>query len=264
MAGLSNASCGLRFLRQHAAGDLHDGDQLQRLDAADPLEPAEIGLGPGNEPGQRTCLDDQALGDGQNVHAAAAAAEEHGQQFGVAQRGGPESLQAFLRAFGDCEVLDAQGRVMVAHGPGGFARRPAGVTVASEVLHVAVAAELFEPAFLASLALCWTSMRSIWSRTSSIGQDAGVLALLGIEQETAFGHDDRIGVLALFERKKTSLNSLRRSDRRCQPQSPPLVRRESLLYSFARSSNFVPAFSWVEDVVGLGAAASRRCRRRRG
>ncbi len=104
-----------RALPQDAAGNLHHRDKLQRLDAPDAFQPAVVGFGPCNEAGQRTGLGDEAGGQREHVHPAAAAAKEHGQKLGVAQRGGPEVLEPLLRAFAHSEVAQAGRRAGAFH-----------------------------------------------------------------------------------------------------------------------------------------------------
>lgn len=77
---------------------------------------------------QRPRFGDQPLCDREDVVASAAAAQQHGQQFRVAQGGRPVFLKAFLRAFADREVFEPHWLVgVVAHGLVGFSRRPASV-----------------------------------------------------------------------------------------------------------------------------------------
>jgi hypothetical protein len=123
---LSTSSSGSAPFARPRAHDFHDRDQLQGLDAADAGQPAKVGLVPLDQGRERAGLGDEPLGDADDVVPPAAAAEEHGEQLGVTERGRAESLQAFLRPVGDRKIPDAEGWVgFVAHGPGRFARWPA-------------------------------------------------------------------------------------------------------------------------------------------
>lgn len=95
---------------EDAAGQLHHGDQLERLDATDALDAPEIGVAPLHQPGERAGVGEELLGHSHDVVAAGAAAEQHGEQLGVAQRARAVVLQALLRTVVDGEVLDAEGR----------------------------------------------------------------------------------------------------------------------------------------------------------
>ena len=96
-----------RALPQDTASNLHHRDKLERLDAPDTFQPAVVGFGPCNEAGQRAGFGNEAGSQREHIHATAAAAQEHGQKLGVAQRGGPEVLEPLLRAFAHGEVAEA-------------------------------------------------------------------------------------------------------------------------------------------------------------
>ena len=67
--------------------DFHRRDKLERLDAADAPQPAEVGLVPGNSAGERPGLRNEPGGNGEHVLALRAASDDHRQELRVAQRG---------------------------------------------------------------------------------------------------------------------------------------------------------------------------------
>lgn len=116
-AGEQRGFAGL--LAQHPAGNFDDGDELQGFDRADAFEFAEVGGGPADETGERARVRDEALGEGEDILAAGAAAQEHREEFGVAESGGSEFLEPFLRTFPERRRLQAilrgGGRGRIAH-----------------------------------------------------------------------------------------------------------------------------------------------------
>jgi len=105
-----------RILGDDTAGDFHDGDELEGLDAADALEPAEVLGRPADEAGKRAPLGDQAGGEREDILAAGAAAEEHGEEFGVGERPGTEAFEALLSPRGPM-ILIKRGEAPSAAGP---------------------------------------------------------------------------------------------------------------------------------------------------
>src|SRR5690606_13882668 len=87
-----------------AAADLHDGDELERLDLADALDLAELVVGPIEKAAERAGFLEDLGGDAEDVAALAAAAQDHGEQLGVAERARAECDEALLRALGDGEI----------------------------------------------------------------------------------------------------------------------------------------------------------------
>ena len=81
-----------RLLAQYPTGNFDDGDELQGFDRADAFEFAEVGGGPADETGERARVRDEALGESKDILAAGAAAEEHREEFGIAESGGSEFL----------------------------------------------------------------------------------------------------------------------------------------------------------------------------
>jgi len=99
------------LLAEHATRHFHHGQKLQRLDAPDAFEPAVIRLAPGQQTGQRTRFVDEPLGEGEHIVAARAAAQQHGEQFDVAQGPGAHALETLLRALVDGHRLEPVGRI---------------------------------------------------------------------------------------------------------------------------------------------------------
>jgi hypothetical protein len=93
---------------------------LQGFDRADAFEFAEVGGGPADETGERARVRDEALGESKDILAAGAAAQEHREEFGIAESGGPEFLEPFLRAFPERRRLQT---ILSEGGRGRFAHR---------------------------------------------------------------------------------------------------------------------------------------------
>ena len=67
---------------------------------ADAFKGLEIFGGPAEEAGEGAGSLEQAIGQGDDVLALSAAAQEHGEKFAVTQGAGAFGLEAFLRSFG--------------------------------------------------------------------------------------------------------------------------------------------------------------------
>ena len=106
-------------MAQYPTGNFDDGDELQGFDRADAFEFAEVGGGPADETGERARVRDEALGESKDILAAGAAAQEHREEFGIAESSGSEFLEPFLRAFPERRrlqaILGGGGRGRVAH-----------------------------------------------------------------------------------------------------------------------------------------------------
>ncbi len=87
------------LLADDAVRDLHHGNELEGFHVADSLQAAEIFFSPGDETGERTGFGDKTAGEGEHVLAAGAAAEKHGEEFGVAEGAGAVFFETLLGAF---------------------------------------------------------------------------------------------------------------------------------------------------------------------
>jgi len=87
------------LLAGHPARKLQDGDQLVTLNRADSPELPEVGVPPGEQGRKGPGLGHQAGGEGEHVLPPGAAAQQEGQQLGVAKGRGSESYEALLRSF---------------------------------------------------------------------------------------------------------------------------------------------------------------------
>jgi hypothetical protein len=96
---------------EHATGYFHDGNELKGFHVPDALEFFEIGLAPVDEPGERAGLLDQAIGQGEHVMALGSTAQQHGEQFAVAEGTRAEFFETLLRAVAGGEGLKAVGRI---------------------------------------------------------------------------------------------------------------------------------------------------------
>jgi hypothetical protein len=77
---------------------------------ADALQAAEIFFGPRDETGERTGFGDETAGEREHVLAAGAAAEEHGEELGVAEGAGTVFFETLLGAFARGGFAEAVGR----------------------------------------------------------------------------------------------------------------------------------------------------------
>jgi len=104
------------LLAEYAARELHHGEQLEGFDVADPFEASEIGFAPGEERGEGSGGLEEVGGEREDIVPARAAAQEHGEEFDVAQGGGAEALQALLRTLLNRQCLEPAGGGALGHG----------------------------------------------------------------------------------------------------------------------------------------------------
>jgi len=103
--GFLEGNLGRLLLFQHATGHFQHRDQLQGFHSANSFQASKILLRPRNQAGERTGFGDESLRHDEDIVSFAAAAQEHGQQFRIAEGGGPMFFEAFLRAFADGEIF---------------------------------------------------------------------------------------------------------------------------------------------------------------
>lgn len=89
------------LLADDAARDLHHGEKLEGFYTADALEFPVVGFSPGDQAGERSGVADEAAGEREDVAAFGAAAEQHREEFGIAEGGGAELLEPLLGTVAD-------------------------------------------------------------------------------------------------------------------------------------------------------------------
>lgn len=97
--------------RQDASADLNYGHQLESLYFSDAFEFPEFVVVPSDESGERSCFGQKASGDVEDIVAFAAAANEHGQEFYVAERRCAQTLETFLGTLGLRELHEFRIRI---------------------------------------------------------------------------------------------------------------------------------------------------------
>lgn len=107
------------LLGEDASGDFDDGDPLEGFDFSDSGELLEVFDAPAEECPEASGFAHEASCEGEDVALCAAAAQEHGDEFGVAEGGGAEAFEAFLGAVfggGFAEAVSERGGGIRMHG----------------------------------------------------------------------------------------------------------------------------------------------------